>query len=556
MRVVKLPAAFKAIFPNPDQIGLRRSILLAIVFFSIMLAISLNRYWTFYTSYDHGLFNQLFWNNLHGHWFQSSLTSANSVAAIEDKAVPTVSFLHLGQHVVLAFLLWLPLYALFPHPITLIVLQVGLMTVAGLVLYALARHRLSQQLSVWIVGSYYSAIAVIAPTLANFYEHCQIPLFTFGILLAIEKQRWRWFWLCVVLALLVREDVGIILFGIGVYLIMSRRHPRLGAALCIISFAYVAIVTSVIMPQISPDNPRLYMAKRFPQYVDSENPSTLQVLWGMITHPIELLQSLLTPFDRRLNYLLGQWLSLALVPAVSGAAWTIAGFPLLSLFAQSGQSALSIQIRYAIAVVPGVFYGAILWWSHHQKRFTPRFRSFWRLCIVLSICFAISGNPNRSLSFIIPDSVRPWVFVPLTRQWEHANHIHNVIRNVPANASVSTTTFLVPQLSTRRAIIRLPQVQIYNDAKEKITVDYAVADLWQMKAYSRAFKDSVMSLNATLLALETLVNENKFGVLQVEDGVVLLKRNQPSTPDAIDAWRQLLPTLKAETRSPNSPLLS
>lgn len=111
MRVVEFPAAFKAIFSKPDEIGLRRSILLAIVFFSIMLAISLNRYWTFYTSYDQGLFNQLFWNNLHGHWFQSSLTSANSVAALEDKAIPTVSFLHLGQHVVLAFLLWLPLYA-------------------------------------------------------------------------------------------------------------------------------------------------------------------------------------------------------------------------------------------------------------------------------------------------------------------------------------------------------------------------------------------------------------------------------------------------------------
>ncbi len=548
MRAVKLPTAFLL---KPDRIGLRRSILLAIVFFSIVLAISLNRYWTFYTSYDHGLFNQLFWNNLHGHWFQSSLTSANSIAALEDNAVPTVSFLHLGQHFVLAFLLWLPLYALFPHPITLIVLQVGLMTVAGLVLYALARQRLSQQLSVWIVGSYYSAIAVIAPTLANFYEHCQIPLFIFAILLALEKQRWRWFWLCVVLALLVREDVGIILFGIGVYLIISRRHRWFGVAICVLSFAYVAIVTNVIMPQISLDSSRLYLANRFEQFVDSKSPSTLQVLWGMITHPIALAKSLFTPFDRRLNYLLGQWLSLALVPAVSGAAWTIAGFPLLSLFAQSGQSALSIQLRYAIAVVPGVFYGAILWWSQHRSRFTPKFRLFWRVCIVLSICFAISGNPNRSFSFMIPDAVRPWVFVPLARQWEHANHIRNVISTVPANASVSTTTYLVPQLSTRRTIVRLPQIEIYNDANEKITIEYAVADLWQMKEYSRAFKDSLAALHQTVPVLEKLVNENQFGVLHVEDGVVLLEKNQPSTPAAIAAWKQLLPTLKATTESPD-----
>ena len=196
MNALKLPTALEKLIPRKDQVGLRRSLLLAVIFFLIVLAICLNRYFTFYTSYDQGLFNQLFWNNLHGRWFQSSLTSANSVVALEDGAVPTVSFIHLGQHLVFTFLLWLPLYAVFPHPITLIVLQVALMTIGGIVLYAIARHYLAPQLSVWITGSYYGAIAVLAPTLANFYEHCQIPLFMFGTILAFEKRRWFWFWIC------------------------------------------------------------------------------------------------------------------------------------------------------------------------------------------------------------------------------------------------------------------------------------------------------------------------------------------------------------------------
>ena len=534
----------KAFVPDREQVGGQRAILLAIVFFTLVLAISLNRYFSFYASYDHGLFNQLFWNNLHGRWFQSSLTSANSVGALEDGVVPTVSFIHLGQHLVLDFLLWIPFYALFPHPVTMIVLQVGLMTAGGLVLYALARERLSQQLSVWIAGSYYSAIAVIGSTVANFYEHCQIPLFAFGTLLALERKNWTWFWVCALLVLGIREEMGIILFGIGAYLIVSRRHPWVGLAVCVLSFSYVAFVTNVVMPQFSPDNSRLYLATRFKQFVNTDHPSTLQVLWGMVTHPIELAETLLMPIDRRITYLAGQWVALAFVPAVSGAAWTIAGFPLFSLFAQSGLSALTVNLRYAVTVVPGVFYGAIVWWSQNPQRFTPKFRTGWKVCIVLSLMFMLSGNPNRAFSFIIPDSVRPWVFVPLPRQWEHAAHIYNVIRNVPDTASVSTTTHIIPQLSTRRSIMRLPALEIYNDQHQKVRVDYAIADLWQLKEYSKAFGDSRLYFAQTLPWLEKIVNENQYGVRQVEDGVVMMVRGQPSDPTMLAEWRKLVVSLK------------
>ena len=534
----------KSLIPKKDQIGWQRSYLLAAIFFTIVLLISLHRYFVFYASYDHGLFNQVFWNNLHGRLFQSSLTSANSVASLEDGVIPTVRFLHLAHHFVLDFLLWIPLYTVFPHPVTLIVLQVGLTTIAGLVLYALARHYLPPQLSLWITGSYYAAIAVISPTFANFYEQCQIPLFTFALLLALEKQRWGWFWLCALLVLGIREDAGVVLFGVGAYLLLSRRHPWVGLAVCLISISYVTIVTSVIVPQISTDSSRLYLATRFNQFVDSPNPTMMQVLWGMATRPVALISSLFLPFDRRLSYLAGQWLSLAFIPALSPSAWTIAGFPLLALFLQSGRSALSLNLRYALAVVPGVFYGAVLWWSCHPHWFTPRFRRIWSVCLVLSIVVTVTNNPNRALSFMVPDSIRPWVFVPLTRQWSHADQINQVIRQIPADASVSATTYLIPHLSSRRAIIRLPRLQIRDDRDQIVPIDYAVADLWQMQEYQKAFADSLADLRATLPTLEKISTDGTYGVLDVQDGVVLMQRGISSNPEALADWQ----TLKAEIK--------
>jgi len=82
-------------------------------------------------------------------------------------------------------MIWMPIYALFLSSITLIVLQLALIAAAGIVLSFLARHYLSVPLSVMIVPRYYGANGVIDQTLGNFYEHCQIPLFIFSLILAL-----------------------------------------------------------------------------------------------------------------------------------------------------------------------------------------------------------------------------------------------------------------------------------------------------------------------------------------------------------------------------------
>jgi uncharacterized membrane protein len=538
-------------------------LILTAAFCSFLLIFSLHRYYTFYASYDHGLFNQIFWNNLHGRWFQSSLTGEHTAAAVLNKEIPPVNFNHLGQHFVPNFLLWLPLYALFPSPVTLIVLQIGLMAVGGIVLYALARHYLEPTLSLLITAGYFGAHAVIGPTFANFYEHCQIPLFVFSALLAMEKQRWWLFWLMVAFTLGIREDTGIIVFGIGLYLLLSRRHPWVGIALCGISFTYVAVITSVVSLHFSSDTPPPYMAGRFGQYTPGiESPTTLQVLWGMLTHPLEVLKSLLTPFDRRVLYFLGHWLPLAFVPAIAPASWLIAGVPLLTLLLQSGQSALMITLRYSVAVVPGMFYGAILWWAspsqrtfpalpgtrslwqtlhftYRTRQLTPTFRRFWVVCIILSIVSVTLSNPNQAFYFLLPESFNPWLHITLPRQWEHSQVLRQTIRDIPPDASVAATTHLIPPLSTRREISRFPNLQLRDEQEQVKMMEYAVADLWRLNQYQPLFKAEHERLSASIATIDRILAEQTYGLLQVKDGVVLLQKGKPSEPDALAAWSPL-----------------
>lgn len=519
---------------------LKRILTLSAIFYVLILIFALNRFYSFYASYDQGLFEQLFWNTIHGHLFQGSLSSGQSSAVITDGQVHQVFYCHLGQHFVIDFLLWMPLYVLFPNGVTLVILQVTLITIAGLILYALARHYLPPQIAFLITASYYGANAVIGPTLANFYEHCQIPLFVFSLLLCLEKRKWWLFWLFVILTLGIREDTGIIIFGIGLYLIFIRRYLSLGISLCLAGFLYVAFITNVVMPLFSNDNSRLYLSGYFSKFAPGNNhPTTLQIFWGIITHPNLVIESLFFPFDKRIKYFLGQWLPLGFISVISPTAWLITAPPLLVLLIADNKLALSMSVRFALTIVPGLFYGTILWWSQNKSKFKLRSRRWWIRCISLSLIITIISSPHNTFYFLIPESFQPWIYIPLTRQWEHTQHIQDLMKSIPADATVSATTSILPHLANRRGIIRLPALKLEVDHKQVIDIDYALADLWQMQQIEPAYKNTRQDIQNFITLFDQLVVQRKYGFVNVEDGVVLLQRNITSTPEGIKNWLKL-----------------
>ena len=524
---------------RPKNHFLKMLLVVAIAFFVLCLLFNLHRYYSFYASYDQGIFNQVFWNSMHGRFFQSSLSSALSTNVVHQGQVSEVYYHRLGQHFTPALLLWLPIYALFPSPIALTVLQVTLVTVAGLVLYILARQYLEPKLSAIISVSFYGANAVIGPTLANFHDICQIPLFVFSLLLAMEKRWWPLFWILAALILAVREDAGVVLFGVGFYLILSKRYPKIGLAVCTLSFAYMVALTNLIMPIFSEDISQRFMMERFGQYAEGNEASTLEIIWGMISNPWRLVREIFTPFFATLKYLLGQWLPLAFVPAVAPASWIVAGFPLLKLFSAKGLSVLSITIRYAMTVVPGLFYGAILWWAKRESKIenspvlSVKFQRFWAVCICLSLFFTFTSNPNRTFYFLVPDSVKPWVYVPAHQQWQHISQMRPLLDKIPDAASVAATTYIIPHLSSRRAILRFPRMEFRNDTKEVEKVQYIIVDLWRLNRYRVAFKSDRQRLETIVPRIEELYNSGEYGITNFRDGVVLLEKGVVSNLDAV-----------------------
>jgi uncharacterized membrane protein len=532
----KLP---RVLLPKDKRQELSPVLVLTATFFVFTLIFSLNRYLSFYASLDHGIFNQIFWNGLHGQFFQSSLSSTLSDAVVNDGHLPLVFYHRLGQHFTPALLLWLPLYALFPTGATLVWLHVTLATAGGWVLYVLARHYLKPAIALMITAGYYGSIALIGTTLSNFHDLCQIPLFVFTLLLALEKRWWWLFWTMAALTLLVREDAGVGLFGIGIYLIWSRRYPWRGLLLAALSMGYILLATNVLMPLFSDDVSQRFMIERFGQFTETTDASTLDILKGIASNPGKLIAYLFRKPDQKVLYLLAETLSLSFVPLLSPVSWTIAGFPLLQIFLQQGSSATSIYIRYVLTLVPGLFYGTILWWAAHDNAFKPRFRSFWKGLIILSVLIVCLYSPNRTFYFLIPDSFKPWVYVSLGRQWEHAGQIRSLIQQIPADASVSSTVYLAPHLSTRREVLKLPFLKFINDQQQVDKVDYILADLWQLQQYQVAFKSDRQYLETFVSLIDQTLSQKQYGIQALKDGVILMQKDVRSQPGLLEAWKEL-----------------
>ena len=126
------------------EADLRRVGAIAATFFLLLAGLLLHRYFTYYASYDQGIFNQVFWNNAHGNFFQSTLSSQLSTDVIHSGELPRVDYRRLGQHFTPALLFWWPIYRLFPSPVTLSVLQAAFAAIAGVPLLSISARATPQ----------------------------------------------------------------------------------------------------------------------------------------------------------------------------------------------------------------------------------------------------------------------------------------------------------------------------------------------------------------------------------------------------------------------------
>ena len=298
------------------------------------------------------------------------------------------------------------------------------------------------------------------------------------------------------------------------------------------AFAWVLVVTGWIQPAVDSSLADRFLSEKFGHLVEDPSGGTAAVVLAMLRQPLALLQALVSPPGATLGFVLALTLPLLFVPLRSVDAALLVAVPLFIALVSQGRTALAVTLRYVLALVPGLYLGAVLWWQAHPQVWERRrLRPLWTAAITLGLVLTLLGNPHRSLSALIPDSFAPWVHVLPQEMLARRHAARLAVAQVPPTASVSADTPLLPLLAQREQLIRFPKHLVFRDrAGEEREVDYVVAFPGYYTSMAPVFKRERKQQASIRDRIRRLTDRGEYALIHCQGGAVVLRRGAGTAP--------------------------
>jgi uncharacterized membrane protein len=258
---------------------------------AIYAAFSLTRYYTLQsTSYDLVIFDQAVRSYAH------LRPGISIVKGLHNGFGPNFSVL--GDHFSPILSSLAPLYWIHGSPETLLVAQAVLFALAIPPLWIFTRRAFGggrkAAAAAYLVSAAYGLSWPLAAAAAfDFHEVAFAPVLTAVALERFQASRLRSALITLAVLLFVKEDMGLLVAGIGCYFAVSRprvvrRQWLVAIALVVVGVAFTAFATYVLIPAFG-GRPDYYWA------YSSLGRDVPQAAWHMITHPLSSLRLLITP---------------------------------------------------------------------------------------------------------------------------------------------------------------------------------------------------------------------------------------------------------------------
>ena len=430
--------------------------LLATILFG---ALALLRHWTFHsTASDLAVFDQVMWNTVHGRFMESTISLA--------RCEPHSFF---GDHFSPALLLLVPPYALFPHPETLIVAQTISLALGAWPIYLLARRSLptSAQRLVWVAAYLLSApLSFIA--LYDFHE-ITLAVAPLGFAMYfLATRRTVPMVLCLVLALLAKEEVALIGVGFGVALAFQGRW-RSSAVVIAGSIVAFVVTLQVIIPAFAAGAPYQYLG-RYASLGRDEG----EIARTLLLDPLRVLSVLVKgEIGSKIVFVLslfGPGLGLAL-----RSRWALIpslpplGYLMLSDY--GGEHTLHNQ--YGAPLIPLALGASILGVAALGERWRRRV-TVGVLASSLFFAFSFGGLPfslDFANAFLRGEPNRAPSGEPILARESRYEPFLAAVRAIPPEAAVSSRDFFTTQLPQRRFNYNLVGLDVCD--AQYVILDYA-----------------------------------------------------------------------------------
>jgi uncharacterized membrane protein len=386
-------------------------------------------------NFDLSINNNLIYGALHGTFLSSPVTMP------EDPDGYAAVHVKLGQYVLL------PIYALYPRPETLLVLQSSLLGLGAIPLYAFAKRHVSRWIAVAVSLAYLCYYPMHS---ANFYEVKYVPIATFFVLStiwAVDAKRWLWFGLAFVSALLMREDIPIGLAVVGAFLLLTGHRPGAGLLMAVVSTAWFVYLRFYWMDAKGewwfPD---MYKGLWAPGEEGFKS-----VIKTLLSNPTFVLLSFVE--KKKLYYLMHLLVPLVFLPARRWYLWAafIPGI-ILTLLATNYDPPTMYSFQYVMHWSPYVFAGGALALAAIRRSPEGGSRRAWAAVgAMLFASFALQYNygafPARGGSLKGGYKMVEFDFSDAERH-RYAN-LMQIIALIPPDATVAATEYVGPHVSSR-----------------------------------------------------------------------------------------------------------
>lgn len=430
-----------------DSIFLAMAIAYALVFGSL----SILRHQSLHSGgFDLGIFDQIVWNSLHGRLFENSI-SIDAPISLSQRFSPILLAL-------------VPLYALWSDPVVLLIVQTLALALSAFPLYWFARERLGTGLALVVAATYFLFPSLQFVNLWDFHEIAlATPLLAFTLYFLLQQQH-RAFILCLLLALLVREEIAFAAIAFGLYILIVQHRPAVGIGLTAFGAVWGAVILLYVIPFFgnATYGANYQYAIRY-QYLGK---TPLEIAATAVTQPGLVLQHLLVP--PKIEFVLQLLVPLAFVPLVGLEVFALTLPELGYLLLADHPFQNSIRFQYTAPILPFVFFAVVL----GMERLT-RWRIGMRRTRPITLAVLIGAASIANYYFQSPG--------PLALQFDPAKYIatahtalaYQLMQRIPVDASVLADAGLVPHLSHRSNIYEA-SIEYPPDLRK---IEYVFADL-------------------------------------------------------------------------------
>lgn len=191
--------------PGKERIAL---LIIIILYFFIFSYLSIGKFnaLDFFNPKDLGLFNQIFWNTIHGKFFLNSTYGS-----------------HFACHNSPFFLFLLPFYYLFPYPLTLLILKVLLLALSAIPFYLITKDILKQTTSLPLVVAFMLFPFIVGQNFTPPHESGYAPLFILFTYYFFRTNKFIPFMCFLLITVSIKEPYALVAVMFGCYAFFKKR---------------------------------------------------------------------------------------------------------------------------------------------------------------------------------------------------------------------------------------------------------------------------------------------------------------------------------------------